>query len=378
MKYLHVIQACAAEPWAMHSAKLRAVVDVLAFQAYGGKLDDTEIEARVSDRRANDVTRAPGAVAILPIYGILSQRQNMMQATSGGTSVEIAQQAFRTLMADDQVKATVMNFDSPGGMSNGIEEFSQEIFNARGIKPIVAQVDSTAASAALWLASACDEIVCTPGGSVGSVGVFAVHEEMSKALESEGITRTLISSGGIKGTINDFMPLSEEAKAEIASRVAYVDGLFVKALARNRGVAQSAVPDQFGRGEMFSPKAALDRGLIDRIAPLSETLARFGAAAPMLQRRGAVTSLRAAAAAGDFSDIPPSTVEDAMRDAFGLSKSQAAASAGHVLKALRRGDPDEGRSESGDQPAQQTAPTPAASDLIARISASAAGFSKQG
>lgn len=377
MKYLHIIQACAAEPWAMHTAKLRAVIDVLAFQAFGGKLDDTEIEARVSDRRASDVQRAAGAVAILPIYGVLSQRQNMLQATSGGTSVEMAAAAFRTLMADDQVKAVVMNFDSPGGMTNGIEEFSQEIFNARGTKPIVAQVDSLAASAALWLASACDEIVITPGGSVGSVGVFAVHEEMSKALEAEGITRTLISSGGVKGTINDFMPLSDEAKAEIKSRVDYVDGLFVKALSRNRGVTQAAVPEQFGRGEMFSPKAALDRGLVDRIAPLSETLGRFGAAAPTLQRRAAVQSLRAAAAGGDLSEISPSTVEAALRDALGFSKSQAAASAGHVLKALRRGEPDEDRSESGEL-AQQTAPTQAASDLIARIGASAAGFSNKG
>ena len=41
------------------------------------------------------------------------------------------------------------------------------IFEARGTKKVVAVVDSLMASAAYWIASAADEIVCTPSGRAG-------------------------------------------------------------------------------------------------------------------------------------------------------------------------------------------------------------------
>jgi ClpP class serine protease len=55
-----------------------------------------------------------------------------------------------------------------------------------------------AASAAYWIATAADEVVVTPSGQVGSIGVFATHEDISKALDMEGIKVSLISAGKYK------------------------------------------------------------------------------------------------------------------------------------------------------------------------------------
>jgi ClpP class serine protease len=64
-----------------------------------------------------------------------------------------------------------------------------------------------AASAAFWIASQADELVVTPSGSVGSVGVFAAHDDISALQEQLGVKTTLISAGKDKTLGNPFEPL---------------------------------------------------------------------------------------------------------------------------------------------------------------------------
>jgi ClpP class serine protease len=190
MKYLHILLAYANEPWAMERGKLRAVTQFLIFQAQGGKLTPEERaefqayqEARkLSERRDAIVSEKDGVIAVLPVTGVLMQRMNIIDESSGGTSTEILTQRFRSLMGDPNVKAVVLDVDSPGGGVFGTQEFADEIYASRGIKPIIAQVNSMAASAAYWIASQADEIVVTPGGQAGSIGVYTVHEDISKAM----------------------------------------------------------------------------------------------------------------------------------------------------------------------------------------------------
>jgi signal peptide peptidase SppA len=370
---LQLLLSLATQPMAMERHRLQALLRLAAMRAmHLPQAEAGQLQAALTPRQDLKVQQAEGAVAILPIYGILAQRMSFIEELfTGGTSVEKLQAVFRGLVADDQVKAIVLNFDTPGGYSVGVDEFAQEILEARGAKPIIAQIDSCAASAGYWLASAAEEIVITPGGQVGSVGVYAVHEEMSRLFEELGITYTLISSGGLKGTDQDFLPLSEELRAEIQKSVDYTDAMFKKTVAAGRGITAAAVSENYGDGKMFMPKEAKALGIVDKIAPLKDTLARLGVSAPAIQRRQSRAAVRAAAAAGDFTDLHPSVLEDAMREAFGFSKKQATALASHGLKILRQGDPGEDRGDPG-----QAAENQSAAELIAAVRRSAGSFLK--
>ena len=90
-------------------------------------------------------------------------------------------------MREPSISAIVLDVDSPGGSVFGVEELATEIRAARGTKPVVAVANSMAASAAYWIASQADELVITPGGMVGSIGVLTAHEDISKAQEMAGI-----------------------------------------------------------------------------------------------------------------------------------------------------------------------------------------------
>lgn len=330
MKYLHVLLAAACEPWALEHSKLLTVARFIAFQAAGGKLSAEEVQARIGKGREAEIAKAPGSIAVIPVVGVLSQRANMLDEISGGTSTEILGQQIRAALADETVKAIVLDIDSPGGTVSGTEEIAREIYGSRGIKPIVAQVNSCAASAAYWIATAADEIAATPSARAGSIGVYSIHEDISKMLEQEGVRTTLISSSPEKVDGNEFEPLSESARADIQRSVDYSNAAFVKAVARGRGVSQAEVADRFGRGRVFDADELLKRGMVDRIATMSETLERFGARmgpvpatsiAAAVRQAGHAETLRTKLLAGD----PPTVreLEKGLREALSLSGSEA-------------------------------------------------------
>lgn len=299
MKYAHILAAVTEERWALHEPKLQAILDFLARQAGGEKLSADEIEARITKDREREVTRQSGSVAILPVRGVIANRMNMMDDISGGTSAEGLSRQFQAMMSDDGVKAIILDVDSPGGAVSGTVEFASMVAAARGRKPIVAHVNATAASAAYWIASAAEELVVTPSGMVGSIGVFGVHDDISAALDKLGVKKTLVSAGKFKTAGNPYQPLDDDTRSRMQVRVDEAYDMFVKAVASNRNVTQTAVREGFGQGDMVTAQAALAEGMVDRIATLEETLQRFGASqyAPPPRRRATAFARERAALA---------------------------------------------------------------------------------
>ena len=278
MKYKHVLAAFSAELWAIDEAKFLAVVEMLAFQAQGGKLSAAEVEARIGKGREAETAKRKGAVAIVPVRGVIANRANLMSDFSGGTSSEQLASAFQAALADDDVKAIVLDVDSPGGAVSGTDELSSLIHAGRGVKPIVAQVDATAASAAYWIASAADEVAVTPSGRVGSVGTIWSHQDVGKAMKKAGVATTIVKSdvSPYKDEENPFGPLGDEAHAHVKGEVNAAADSFVKALARNRNVTQDKVRSDFGKGRMLTADHAVAAGMADRVATMHQTLQRFG------------------------------------------------------------------------------------------------------
>lgn len=226
-----------------------------------------------------------GDIAVMSLTGVVSQRSEIFMEFFGGVSTEQFGTELDSLVKDNRVGAIVLDVDSPGGDVAGVSELSKTIFEARGSKPIIAVANSMAASAAYWIASAADKVFVTPGGQVGSVGVLAIHQDISALLESEGVKMTIVSAGEFKDEGNPYEPLGDEAHAEIQRRVDDYYGMFVGDLARNRGVSRKTVLSDFGQGRMLGAAAAVKAGMADRVATLDETLARLTAGGKAAKKR---------------------------------------------------------------------------------------------
>jgi signal peptide peptidase SppA len=277
MKYERVLAEIYRKPWAILPDKFAQISEIVNIRASGTKLSKKEIQAALAPHlkaRAGDASTSYGVAALIPVFGIISQRINLMSEISGGTSTQKLATQFRNALADASVKAIVFDFDSPGGYVEGIPELADEIYKSRGKKKTVAVVNALCASAAYWLAAAADEIVITPSGQVGSIGVFAEHKDLSTSLEKMGVKVSVISAGKYKSEGNPYEPLSDEARAAMQAKVDAYYGMFVKDVARGRGVSQAAVRDGFGQGRLVLAADALKQGIVDGIATLEQTLAR--------------------------------------------------------------------------------------------------------
>lgn len=329
MKYERIVRLAYETPWAILPAKLAVIQDLLAFRAGGGKLAPDEVRQRIGARRmevlrladpmdedeiaelksqwqevqqgnggrtivvvdervtvvsnadpvlyaaAGGTRSGGGAVAVTPLVGSIIPRADGMAESSGAVSVQRFRRNLRQALADPEVGSVVIDVDSPGGTVDQVPEMAEEIYAARGDKPIVAVANTLAASAAYWIASAADELVVSPSGEVGSIGVFAMHQDMSGMMEQRGVTVSLIAAGKYKVEGNPFEPLSEEAREAVQGRVDEYYEMFVAAVARQRGVKRSDVRNGFGEGRVVGAREAVRLGMADRVATLDETVERL-------------------------------------------------------------------------------------------------------
>ncbi len=277
-------------PWAIHPKMLAVILDLVRYRADGGRLTDEEIRERIEAAQGERQRKTVqgGAVAVVNVFGPIVQHASMFSDISGMASTEAITGNFRAAMGDPNVKAVVLNIDSPGGGVYGVMELADEIREARGQKPIVAVANSQAASAAYWIASAADEVVVTPGGEVGSIGVFTAHQDLSEALALEGVKVTLISAGKYKTEANPYAPLSDDARDALQASVDAYYKEFVNAVAKGRGRSPSEVRNGFGQGRMVVAKEAVKEGMADRVATLDATIDRLARGRSAVSRSGAM------------------------------------------------------------------------------------------
>lgn len=299
MKYARILAAVASTPWAIDQAKGAAIMQFLAFAAAGGVHSPGEIEvilgrpARAYDDdgpRETPAERAArlaaqdqqqiadrGGIAVLSLEGVISPRMSGMEDTSGGASAEGFARKLSGYISDPRVAGIVVDVDSPGGNVLGIHEAARAMRQARGVKPVAAVANPTAASAAYWIASNAGSLAVMPSGEVGSIGVYGYHEDISERLAKFGIKPTLIKSGisPNKAETASAFPLTPDAAAHMQAGVDRYGAMFIGDVAAGRGVAPDKVQGTFGGGRMLGAEDALKVGMVDRIATLDEEIARM-------------------------------------------------------------------------------------------------------
>lgn len=245
------------QPWAITEEALDALVSMsLSAASFGSR------------PAAKDAFERYGDVAVLPIRGVITHHGDIWSWLFGESTVDSLGNQFRAAMADDSVKAIVLDIDSPGGTVAGTGEFADEVLKARGKKPVVSVANASANSAAYWIGAASDAFYATPSALVGSVGVYMLHVDYSQAMDEAGIKPSYVAAGKYKVEGNPYEPLGDEAREHLQSIVDDSYGRFVHGVARGRRVSEAKVRNGFGQGRALPAKAALAAGMVDGIKTL--------------------------------------------------------------------------------------------------------------
>lgn len=271
------------------------------------------------------MVRAIDGVGIIPIVGSLVNRGAWIGASSGLVSYEGVSALLRDAAADPEIRAVVLDIDSPGGEATGMFTLAEQIRQLSANKPVIAFVNDMAASAAYGLASAATEIIVSPTSMVGSIGVVLTHLDRSAEMERKGVKATLIYAGAHKVDGNPYGPLPAAVEADLQAEVSKIYDQFVGLVARGRP-ALSLTDIRATEARTFIGQDAIDRGLADRIAALDEVLAALSSEAP-----GAATASKigfamstADTAAPQATDVNLTAPEDLAR--IDAAKAEGAAS----------------------------------------------------
>ncbi len=205
-------------------------------------------------------------IAVIEIAGTLVHRGAWIGQSSGLTSYEGIAAQLRAALADPGVRGIALDIDSFGGEVAGAFDLADRIRATRAQKPVHAFVAEHALSAGYVLASQADRIILPRTGAVGSIGVVALHTDMSGALDQKGIAVTLIHAGSHKIDANPYQPLPEAIHDQMQRELEVVRFLFAETVAAGRG-------DRLPHAAALATEAAVFRGAEAIAAGLADDLA---------------------------------------------------------------------------------------------------------
>ena len=206
----------------------------------------------------------PG-IAWIKIRGVIAESNDSSPfARSQGASA-IAK-SIRTAAADKNVKAIVLDINSPGGTVASVQNIYGELQKAKQQgKKIVALFRDVAASGGFYVAMAADKIVAEPGTITGSVGVIMQTSNLEGLFDKLGIKITPITSGKYKDMGAYYRPMDDAEKALLQDMVSETYGQFFAAVKAGRPGVKPEDLTEYTDGRVFTGERAYKLGFIDKL-----------------------------------------------------------------------------------------------------------------
>lgn len=189
---------------------------------------------------------------------------------------------LRRFARDEGIKAIVLRVRSPGGSVGPAQELYREVERTRRRKPVVASLESVAASGGYYVASACNRVIANAGTLTGSLGVITQTTEVADLLGLAHIKTNTIKSGQLKDVGSPLRAMTERDRALLQSLVDTIQSQFLRDVARGRKVAVKDL-EQVADGRVLTGEQALRLHLVDALGNLSDAL---DAAAALASAKG--------------------------------------------------------------------------------------------
>lgn len=260
MIYARIAARLFNTPLMVHPGKAEAIVTGLGGRVMG-TLDD-RVGRRLDQRHRRAYSMVDG-VAVIPIEGTLIHKGGWIESDSGETSYQGLQAQVVRAARDTAVKGIVFEVDSFGGEVSGAFETADMIHTLSRAKPTMAILTDHAYSAGYLMASAARQIVLPEEGGAGSIGVIAVHTDMSRKIEAEGLKVTILASGRHKADGNPYEPLPDAVAAGFMAEIDACRRTFAGRVAQYRGSRLTFDAAMATEAQCYRGEDAVKRGLAD-------------------------------------------------------------------------------------------------------------------
>ena len=174
--------------------------------------------------------------------------------------------ALKKYRDEKDIKAIVVEINSPGGVVGPSQEIYEEIKRTRTEfkKPVVAVTPSLMASGAYYSAVAADKIVVAPGAMVGSIGVIMEFANLEKLYDWAKISRFTINTVKYKDSGAEYRAMRDDERQLFQDMINEVWEQFKNAVAEGRNLKREEV-DPYADGRVVTGATAVKLKLADEI-----------------------------------------------------------------------------------------------------------------
>lgn len=175
---------------------------------------------------------------------------------------------------DPNVKAVVIDIDSPGGAVGPSQDINLAIQKIRKDHkiPVVCYSTGLMASGAYYSAVACDKIVVASGALVGSIGVIMEFANLEKLYDFAKVSRYSITSGKFKDSGSESRAMREDEHQLFQDLITEVYGQFKAAVAEGRPGLKPETLDHYADGRVFTGAKAVELGFADAVGNEDEAI----------------------------------------------------------------------------------------------------------
>ncbi|MEO9877306.1 MAG: signal peptide peptidase SppA [Anderseniella sp.] len=178
---------------------------------------------------------------------------------------------LRKIEKAKQVKALLIHIDSPGGTTAGSEAIYERLRAIAKDRPVVAVMNTVAASGGYITAIAADHIVARGNTITGSVGVIFQWAQVEQLLNNIGIAMQERKSGAQKAEPNMFSEPSVETLA-VTDEMIRDSFVWFTDLVQERRKLSAPQMTLISDGRVFTGRQALTAKLVDKLGGEDEAI----------------------------------------------------------------------------------------------------------
>lgn len=243
------------------------VVLVAAFGRLGGKPEQEELarfRETVIDRGDND---SNAKIAVIALRGVIS---SSLPGNVGDSMVDDLRYALEQAREDDDVRAVVLEIDSPGGEVTASDVIYNAVVRTRAKKPVVVYMDSLAASGGYYVACGGKYLMANDTTITGSIGVIIQTLNYEHLFNKIGLASVVFKSGQFKDMLNGARPITPEEREYVQSFVMSTYDKFLGIVAKERNLPADDLRNTVADGRILSGQAAVDSKLIDGLGQIED------------------------------------------------------------------------------------------------------------
>lgn len=234
-------------------------------------------EGNVSSALASFSTKGnKPSVAWIKVRGVIATDNSSSPFSRPQGAGAIAKKV-RDAGEDKDVKAIVLDINSPGGTVASVQNIYSEILKAKkNGKKVVALFRDVAASGGFYIAMAADKIVAEPGTITGSVGVIMQTSNVEGLFDKIGVKMVPITSGKYKDIGSMYRPMTDAEKALLQDMVDDTYTQFFAAVKAGRPDVSEENLTEYTDGRVFTGQRAYNLGFVDKLGGEEEALQLAG------------------------------------------------------------------------------------------------------